>query len=149
MKEFISLMGNTLSKKIEDWIAGIIATALAGIAMGIFMKITWKGWDKLVRWIMMTFGVGCEIEYARGIILFILACMLGLIQLKKFKKRLNLSLLCLRYLPDLSLPALLPSILMQTSCLQIQGFLSKFSFYKGNRLYKEFFICEFRYAFLD
>ena len=83
-------MGNTLAEEdeVEGWIAGIIATALAGIAMGIFMKITWKGWDELVHWIMMTFGVGSEIKYAPGIVLFILACMLGLIQLKKFKKKL-------------------------------------------------------------
>ncbi|MCD6592976.1 hypothetical protein J7L00_02685 [Candidatus Bathyarchaeota archaeon] len=70
-------MGTPLPKKmrVKDWIAGIAATALAGIAMGIFMKITWKGWDELVHWIVMIFGVGSEIEYALGIVLFILACL--------------------------------------------------------------------------
>ena len=81
--------------KIRDWIMGIFATALALVSMGIFARLAWKGWDELIRWITVTLGVGPEIEYVLGIILFIFACMLGLIQLKKFKKKLKLPFLVL------------------------------------------------------
>ena len=75
---------------LEDWITGIIATALAGLAMGIFMRITWKGWDLFIDWITKTFSVGAEIEYVLGLIIFVAAVILGLVKLKKFGKKLKL-----------------------------------------------------------
>jgi len=71
--------------KLEDWIMGFIATALAGIAIGVYMKMVWQAWEKFIEWVMATFNVGPEIEYVLGIILFVTACVLGLIQLKKFE----------------------------------------------------------------
>ena len=79
--------------KLEDWITGILATALAGLAMGIFMRITWKGWDLLIDWITKTFGVGSEIEYVLGLMIFVAAVILGLVKLKKFGKKLKLPFL--------------------------------------------------------
>ena len=57
---------------------------MAAIAVGIFMKITWQGWDVFIDWVMKTFGVGAEIEYILGGIIFMLAVILGLVKLKKF-----------------------------------------------------------------
>ena len=91
--------------KLEDWITGIIATALAGIAMGIFMRITWKGWDLFIEWVMKTFSVGAEIEYVLGLIIFVAAVILGLVKLKKFRKKLKLPFLAL---PQSYAPILLP-----------------------------------------
>jgi hypothetical protein len=76
--------------RLGDWIQGIIATVLAGLAMGVLMRVTWRGWDALIEWITQTFQVGQEIEYVLGLTLFILAVMLGIIQLKKFKKKIRL-----------------------------------------------------------
>ena len=81
--------------KLEDWVTGILATALAGIAMGIFMRVTWKGWDLFVDWIMKTFSVGAEIEYILGGIIFVVAVILGLVKLKNFGKKLKLPFLVL------------------------------------------------------
>jgi len=82
-------MGRKKKLKLEDWIMGFLATALAGIAIGVYMKMVWQGWGKLIEWIRAAFGVGPEIEYVLGIILFVAACILGLVQLKKFKKKLT------------------------------------------------------------
>jgi hypothetical protein len=81
--------------KLEDWIQGVLATAMAAIAMGIFMKITWQGWDVFIDWIMKTFGVVSEIEYVLGAVIFVAAVILGLVKLKKFGKKLKLPFLVL------------------------------------------------------
>jgi len=74
--------------KLEDWITGIIATALAGIAMGIFMRVTWKGWDLFIEWVMKTFSVGAEIEYVLGLIIFVDACHVHDVTFKKNSTRI-------------------------------------------------------------
>jgi len=76
--------------RLRDWITGIFATAMAAIAMGIFLKITWQGWDVFIDWVMKTFGAGAEIEYILGGVIFVLAVILGLVKLKKFGKKLKL-----------------------------------------------------------
>ena len=80
---------------LEDWIQGVLATAMAAIAVGIFMKITWQGWDAFIDWVMKTFGVGAEVEYILGGIIFVAAVILGLVKLKKFGKKLKLPFLAL------------------------------------------------------
>ena len=80
---------------LEDWIQGVLATAMAAIAVGIFMKITWQGWDAFIDWVMKTFGVGAEVEYILGGIIFVAAVILGLVKLKKFGKKLKLPFLVL------------------------------------------------------
>ena len=75
--------------KFEDWVLGLVATALAVIAMGVFVKLTWKVWDILIQW-LINLGYRPEIEYVIGLLLFIAACVLGIIQLKKFKKKIRL-----------------------------------------------------------
>jgi hypothetical protein len=76
--------------RLGDWIQGITATVLAGLSVGVLMRVTWRGWDALIEWITQTFQVGQEIEYVLGLTLFILAVTLGIIQLKKFKKKIRL-----------------------------------------------------------
>jgi len=93
---------------LEDWIQGVLATAMAAIAVGIFMKITWQGWDAFIDWVMKTFGVGAEVEYILGGIIFVAAVILGLVKLKKFGKKLKL--------PFLVLPQPYAPIVYQVGC---------------------------------
>lgn len=69
---------------LKDFVLGVFATALAAISMGIFIRLTWKGWDSLIE-CLVNLGFQPEIEYVIGVILFILACWIGLVQLKKIK----------------------------------------------------------------
>jgi len=55
---------------------------MAVISMGIILRLVWKAWDALIKW-LVELGFKPEIEYLLGAVLFLLAVWLGLIQLKK------------------------------------------------------------------
>jgi len=111
--------------KIKDWIMGIFATTLALVSMGVFARLAWKGWEELIRWIMVTFGVGSEIEYILGFILFIFACMLGLIQLKRFKKKLKLPFLVLLFACQAGCRRPIATILHPSSSASLSSWMSR------------------------
>jgi len=75
---------------LRDWVQGIFATALAVLAMSIFAKITWSGWDALIQFLVTKLHLKPEIEYILGAMIFLVACTLGLVQLKKIKKKIKI-----------------------------------------------------------
>jgi len=68
--------------KLEDFVEGVIATALAAVSLGIFVRIVWNAWDRFIEWLVQN-GFNPWIEYVLGVILFMIAIWLGLIKLKK------------------------------------------------------------------
>jgi len=68
--------------KLKDFVEGVIATALAAIATGIFLRIVWNGWDRLIDWLVEN-GFNPNVEYVLGAALFVAAIWLGLVKLKK------------------------------------------------------------------
>ena len=76
--------------RLRDWVQGIFATALAVLAMSIFAKITWSGWDAFIQFLVRELHFKPEVEYVLGIIIFLIACTLGLVQLKKIKKKIKI-----------------------------------------------------------
>jgi len=75
---------------MADWkktVEGVAATALAVIAMSIFARMVWNGWDRLITFLVEN-GFNPNVEYVLGAALFILAVWLGVIQLKKLKKKI-------------------------------------------------------------
>jgi len=71
--------------KASTFVKGLIATALAILAFGIFANIVWDLWDSFIEWLVLK-GFPPEIEYVIGGIIFFLAVWLGLLQLKEVKK---------------------------------------------------------------
>jgi len=75
---------------VADWkktVEGVAATALAVIAMSIFARMVWNGWDRFILFLVEN-GFNPIVEYILGAALFILAVWLGVIQLKKLKKKM-------------------------------------------------------------
>ena len=75
--------------RLRDWVQGLFATALAVLAMSIFAKITWSGRDVFIQFLVRELHFKPEVEYVLGIIIFLIACTLGLVQLKKIKKKIK------------------------------------------------------------
>lgn len=74
-----------MNKTVKKTIEGIIATILAAVGIGIFMKVVWSAWDTFIAY-LISHGFTPSVEYVLGFLVFILAIWLGAVQLKKLKK---------------------------------------------------------------
>ena len=71
---------------LKSLVKGIVFFALVIVSVRIFGNLVWDAWGLLIDWLIEKFGMPPWIEYALGIILFLICVQMGIVTLKGVKK---------------------------------------------------------------